>query len=216
MSSLPSFVSVLLGVYLAAYCFTWCEDTLAWYSYISCPFPLLLWCAEVTSVHWVKQSFINSSVLHFLFLWRHCSNVSIQSANCYWHVSFVLFSFSKDQWHYLCVLLLLLLTDIATALIRHCRDADRDWTNLNERGGGVQSWWVYFLTAASSPIRRLALTSDRKFKKKNIRAKNLDGASVFSRALLRQCFISAVSFAVFPFFQAIGYLTMTCIRLLDR
>lgn len=153
MSSLPSFVSVLLGVYLAAYCFTWCEDTLAWYSYISCPFPLLLWCAEVTSVHWVKQSFINSSVLHFLFLWRHCSNVSIQSANCYWHVSFVLFSFSKDQWHYLCVLLLLLLlTDIATALIRHCRDADRDWTNLNERGGGVQSWWVYFLTAASSPI----------------------------------------------------------------
>ena len=140
------------------------------------------------------------------------------------------FHFSKDQWHYLCVLLLLLLLlllfllliVIATALIRHCWDADCDWTNLNERRGGVQSWWVYFLTAASSPIIprttrfnfRLKIKKEKK--KKTSKTKNLEGASVFSRALLRQCFISAVLFAVFPFFQAIGYLTMTCIRLLDR
>lgn len=61
----------------------------------------------------------------------------LKSANCYWHI--YLFFPSKDQWHYLCVLLQPL-----TALIWLCWADDCDWTNLNWRGSVVQSW--YFLT----------------------------------------------------------------------
>lgn len=86
--------SILALLRVVAYCFIWCEDTLACYSYISCPFLLL--CAKV-AVHRVKTIFYKLKLTMFPFLWRHCSNVRTQSANCYWHIYVFVFFFPKTS-----------------------------------------------------------------------------------------------------------------------
>lgn len=75
---------------------------------VAVPLHLLLLSAKVTSVHKVKQSFINSSFLKISFIWRQCLNVWTQSANCCWHICcFFLFPKTSGITCYLLLLLLL-------------------------------------------------------------------------------------------------------------
>lgn len=108
------------------------EGTLAWYSYISSPFHLLLVCAKVT-VHYAEQSFINSSFYYISFSMKalfECLDLKCKFLLTY--LSFFVF-FQRPVALPVCIIVIA----IATALIWHCWNDDCDWTNLNWRGGVV-------------------------------------------------------------------------------